>query len=124
MFKLRMFVAVLCVLGALICAISAKPRSRTPRQKAQDKCDAALNSCVDQCKGFTGVALREGCERRCVITWDRCYKQAAALSAGEQGLTPTEPTPVSRGLTRPPQGTLTQASPTPTPNTREKKKKN
>jgi hypothetical protein len=144
MSKFRTSVAMLLVLSSLTCVLVAKPKY-TPKQKARMKCDAAYVACSDACpKGGSFAAQK--CERDCSLAARACYNKAGISSGSDfPTITTTEPSPGSTpkskappkgplSLTSPtatpsrtthlPQGTLTQASPTPTATAHEKKKKN
>ena len=132
MFKLRMSVAVLFILGSLICVILAKPLS--PRTK----CYAAWADCDANCDLLSG-AMQNNCKIRCLSGYNACLKKSGiSAPPGSAHLPPNVPptelqptsSPASspKRLVRQPQGTLTQASPSPSPNTifhetkKEKKK--
>src|SRR5438067_2404068 len=115
MFKLRSSIAVLCVLSALICAVWALPKS------VLEKCDDAYATCKDACPGG-GSFTANKCYRDCGIARDACYKKAGTRPPGAGSLLvpTTELQPTSSPAPSPkrvvPQGTLTQASPSPSPN--------
>jgi hypothetical protein len=125
MSKLRLSIILLCVLAAGICAIIAKPKPRTPKQKAQDKCDMEFIACTDTC--FRGVlSAEQSCRDACEEFWMACYKKAGietpstppkVTNRPPQATASAAPTasPHSSPKKIQPQGTLTQASPTATP---------
>jgi len=115
MSKLRLFVAVLLLLSCVVCALWAKPKVT-----AQDKCDIAYTNCYSKCgDNNTGAGLVI-CRRHCKDDWDACYRKIG-LPPPKAIRTPSGPLPTASaapGTTHlQPQGTLTLASPTPTPKT-------
>ena len=116
MSKIRLFLTLVCLFGFALCAVWAAP-NRTPKQRAQDKCDVAYNTCEGKCEGgsYTGAG-RIMCHRHCSDALDACYKKAgiegrptANLPPGGVPMASAAPTPKKLQ----PQGNLTQASPSP-----------
>jgi hypothetical protein len=118
MFKLRQIVVTLCVLVSLMCVVWA-----AKKQTAGDKCDFEYASCETNCReNYTGAGLNI-CFRRCKEALDACYKKAglpppkpaAVLPPGGTSGLPTAQPVSSPKIKVNPQGTLTQASPSPSP---------
>ena len=126
MSKIRLHMVVLFLGAALICAVSAKPR--TPKQKAQDKCDMTYFNCINACPngGASGSGMsNQICQHNCVNQLDACYKKAGIsappggstkLPTDNQTLTTGQPSPTATPKSKlPPTAPLTQVSPTATP---------
>jgi hypothetical protein len=132
MSKIRLALTIICLFGFAICALWAAP-NRTPKQRAQDKCDVAYNNCETKCEGGSYVgAGRVICHRHCSDNLDACYKKAG-IEAPLRANLPPGGVPTASVASTPkvsptpnrlqPQGTLIRVSPTPTPHN-DKKKKN
>jgi hypothetical protein len=132
MFKLRIHLSAIFILCSLVCAIWALPNNNpSPEQKA--RCDHNYTNCTQRCNRVYSRGDRLGaCMQRCMDGYNNCTASIGISTPPKTAnLPPNVPTAVQASPTAPPsrtthlpQGTLTQASATPTPNTREKKKKN
>src|SRR3954447_3551310 len=111
MFKLRIHISAILVLCSLVCAVWALPPLTGDQQKAKAKCDGKFNTCFQNC-GSTyanNANLKLGCQNGCIDLLAKCYGQIGIKAPPRNQLT--------NGKV--PQGTLTQASPTATPSTRQ-----
>lgn len=110
MFKLRTHVSAVFILCSLICVVWALPPLSPDQQKGKAKCDAKFNSCFQSCINTYGdMNLRTGCQNGCIDLLAQCYGRIGIQAPPRNRLT--------NGKV--PQGTLTQASPTATPSTRQ-----
>jgi hypothetical protein len=103
MFKLRTHLSAIFILCSVVCAVWALPPLTTSQQKAKAKCDSVFNQC------FQGCNHNNGGQDRCIDALAQCY--------GKIGIQAPPRNRLSNGKV--PQGTLTQASPTATPSTRQ-----
>ena len=134
MFRLRMSVAVLCVLSFVICAVWAKPKQLTKKQKEDQAvcgdlftvCDNACGA-IPPCTECPDATIYNNCEKNCENEYEACIKKAGVptiqvptthlppkVPTG-QPLQPTSSPASSPKRKLPPTGPLTQASPTATP---------
>lgn len=137
MFKLRIHLSVIFILCSLVCAVWALQPLTTSQQAGKDKCYNSYNACVSRCtRVYKNIDRNIACDNRCIDTLAGCLGQlgiSAPLPPKHttkvpQGTLTTTALPTASPSGSPkrvaPQGTLTQASPTPTPTAHEKKKKN
>ena len=126
MFKLRMSVAVPCVLISVTCAVWALTKDPTPKQKkAMDKCDQDYSNILLGCDQDPIGKIRDQCYDDAWAFLEQCYKVAGISTPPRNPhLPPNVPTtelqPTSSPASSPkrklpPTGPLTQASPTATP---------
>src|SRR3954451_24474134 len=99
MLKLRVFVAIVCILGSVICGLWAA--KRTPKQGAQDKCDQTYYTCDAGCNANYTGAGRIIYHRHCDDALDACYVKLGI--------------PAGRRANLPGSGTLPTASPISSP---------
>ena len=131
MFKLRIHLSAILILCSLVCAVRALPPLTTSQQKGKDKCYATYNACVDRCdRIYINIDRNIACDNRCVDALASCLGELGLSGAppkrkvpqGSTALPTASPSGTPKRVA--PQGTFTQATPTPTPNKVEKKKKN
>lgn len=134
MFKLRVHLSAILILCSLVCAVWALPPLTTSQQTGKDRCYNSYNACVSRCtRVYKNIDRNIACDNRCIDTLAACLGQlglsgAPAKQKVPQGSLTTTALPTASPSGSPkrqlPQGTLTQASPTPTATVHEKKKKN
>jgi len=105
MFKLRTHVSAIFILCSLVCAVWALPPLTSAQKKAKDKCDSAFNECFNGCTGPNKFS----CQDQCIDALASCY--------GKIGIKAPPRNRLRNGKV--PQGTLTQASPTVSPSTKQ-----
>jgi hypothetical protein len=119
MSKFRISLVATLILAAVVCAVWAKPKAPTQKQKdGKAACDYVFNICFQSCGTVSGPdplhpnlitpnTSTNDCQNDCINQLATCY--------GKIGIEAAPGTRLPNGLVRTPQGTLTQASPTATP---------